>query len=202
MKLYYSPAACSLAAHIVADEAGIPVELKRVVLKTHTTEDGDYRVVNPKGYVPALMLDDGRLLTEVSAIMQYLADLRPEAKLAPPPATFERYRLQEWLSFISTELHKNFRPLIRGAAEATMNEARQRILDRLGFIEGGLEGDYLMGKTFTAADAYLFVILTWVKMVKLDMSTRLTSYRNRILLRPKVQAAMRAEGLTFTVPAS
>ena len=203
MKLYYSPGACSLSPHIVAEEAGIPLELVQVDLKTHTTAEGDYRRVNPKGYVPALQLDDGRVLTEGPAVAQYLADLAPDTKLAPDPTSFERYRLQEWLIFIGSELHKNFRPLVRGAPQPTMDEARQRIFDRLAHIEKGLTSDYLMGDTLTVADAYLFVILTWVRRLQLDMSgnPRLLAYYDRVLSRPKVQAAMRAEGLKFSTPA-
>ena len=197
MKFYYSPGACSLAPHIVAQEAGIALQLVRVDLKAHTAGDTDFYVINPKGYVPALVLDDGRLLTENPVVMQYLADLAPGARLAPPPGSFERYRLQEWLAFLSSELHKNFRPLIRGAPPETMAEARQKILSRLAFIEERLETDYLMGNDFSAADAYLFVMLCWVRMVKLDIADheRLAAFFDRVADRPKVRAAMDAEGL-------
>ncbi len=198
MKLYYSPGACSLSPHIVAEEAGIPLELVRVDIKSHQTEQGgDFYAVNPKGYVPALQLDDGRVLTEGPAVVQYLADLAPDSGLAPPPGSFERYRLQEWLTFVGSELHKNFRPLIRGAPEATMDEARQRILDRLAYVDSQLEADYLMGDVFTAADAYLFVTLTWVRFLKLDIShnKRVEAFYDRVRARPKVLAAMRDEGL-------
>jgi glutathione S-transferase len=197
MKFYYSPGACSLAPHIVAQEAGITLQLARVDLKTHTAEDADFYLINPKGYVPALVLDDGQVLTENQVVMQYLADLAPQARLAPPPGSFERYRLQEWLAFISSELHKNFRPLIRGAPQETIEDARQKILSRLSFIEERLEADYLMGNDFSAADAYLFVMLCWVRMIKLDIAKhkRLAAFFDRVADRPKVRAAMDAEGL-------
>jgi glutathione S-transferase len=197
MKFYYSPGACSLAPHIVAQEGGIAIQLVRVDLKTHIAADTNFYVINPKGYVPALVLDDGQVLTENPVVMQYLADLAPQARLVPPPGSFARYRLQEWLAFISTELHKNFRPLIRSAPQETMEDARQKILSRLSFIEERLEADYLMGNDFSAADAYLFVMLCWVRMVKLDIakSKRLAAFFDRVADRPKVRAAMDAEGL-------
>jgi glutathione S-transferase len=197
MKLYFAPGACSLSPHIVAQEAGISVDVVKVDIKNHVAIGRDYYEINPKGYVPALELDDGRILTEGPAIVQYLGDLAPQSGLVPPCGSFERYRLQEWLTFIGSELHKNFRPLIRGAPEATMDEARQRILDRLAYVESRLEDDFLMGERFSAADAYLFVVLTWVRYLKLDITahTRIAAYFDRIFARPAVQAAMSAEGL-------
>ncbi|HXC54940.1 MAG TPA: glutathione transferase GstA [Rhizomicrobium sp.] len=200
MKLYYAPGACSLSPHIVAAEAGIALELEKVDLKTHKTERGeDYYAVNPKGYVPALRLDDGNVLTEGPAIVQYLADLRPQAGLAPPNGTLERYRLQEWLHFIGTELHKQFAPIIGGkGSDAAQAEARAKIAKRLEYIDGQLAGrDYLLGATFSAADAYLFVMLTWARLFKIDFASyaNVRGFFERVAKRPKVQAALKSEGV-------
>jgi glutathione S-transferase len=201
MKLYYAPGACSLAAHIVACEAGIALELERVDLGTspHRTETGaDFSAINPKGYVPALRLDDGQLLTEGPAIVQYLADRTPQSGLAPAAGTLERYRLQEWLSFIGTELHKMFSPWLfhpeygMQAAEA----ARAKIAERLAFLDAHLAlHPYLLGPSFTAADAYAFTIVGWVRPMRIDLArfAHLQRYMDRIAARPKVQEAMRLE---------
>lgn len=200
MKLYYSPGASSLAAHIVLREAGVPVDLVRVDLKTHKLPDGsDYSALNPKGYVPMLELDDGRRLTEVPAIVQYVADLRPPSRLAPVNGTFERYQLQEWLNFVSTELHKSFSALFNPAAsEDWKNTARSRLEARFDWLVGRLsQRTFLMGEQFTAADACLFTVLSWCRYVKIDLSRWpvLASYAARIAQRPPVQEALRAEGL-------
>src|SRR5579862_1470830 len=180
MQLYYTPGACSLSPHILAREAGVPVTLEKVDLKTHKTAQGeDYYAVNPKGYVPALKLDDGRTLTEGPAIVQYLADRKPESGLAPPNGTFERYKLQEWLTFINGELHKPFGALFANASEAARQEAIAKIAKRFTWVEKEL-GDklFLTGDTFTVADAYFFVILTWAHHFQVDMKPypRLEAY--------------------------
>lgn len=197
MKLYYSPAACSLSPHIVAEEAGLAVELHKVDLKAHTLEDGsDYHAVNAKGSVPALVLDDGRLLTEGPAIVQYLADLNPASGLAPACGTFERYKLQEWLTFINGEIHKTFGPLFHGAAGETRKTAVDTIEKRFAFVEKAVaDTPFLLGQAFTAADAYMFVMLTWAKKMHIAVPPNLAAYFDRIAARPKVIAAMRVEGL-------
>ena len=200
MKLYYSPGACSLSPHIVAREAGIPLDLKKVDLKTKTlAEGGEYANVNGKGYVPALVLDDGSLLTEGPAIVQYLADQRPESGLAPKASSVERYRLQEWLNFIASELHKAMGTFFN---PAVTEEWRKAVADRLSircdWLAKQLAGkQFLMGDGFSVADAYLFTILNWAPMVKFDLSRWpvLVEYQKRVANRPKVQEALRAEGL-------
>ena len=200
MKLYYSPGACSLSPHIVATEAGLPVELEKVNLAEHKTETGqDYMKINPKGYVPALRLDDGSVLTEGPAIVQYLADQNPASGLAPKAGTIERYRLQEWLNFISTELHKQFSPLFDAACEGSLR-ARQveKIGGRFDWVTRQLGSrEYLMGSTFTVADAYFYTMLTWCRPVGIDMAKwpLLTAYKARVEQRPQVREALRAEGL-------
>lgn len=200
MKLYYSPGACSLSPHIVAREAGIAIELEKVDLRAHKTEKGkDYMAINPKGYVPALGLDDGSVLTEGPAIVQYLADQKPASKLAPAAGTIERYRLQEWLAFIGTELHKNFGPLFNPATpEAAKQTAKANIEKRLAYINDQLaKRQFLLGDTFTAADAYAFTIINWTNFVGMDLKAypNVAAYSARIAARPKVQEALRAEGL-------
>jgi glutathione S-transferase len=197
MKLYYAPGACSLSPHIVAEEGGVALDLVKVDLKAHTLEDGsDYHKVNPKGSVPALVLDSGELLTEGPAIVQYLADRNPASGLAPECGTLARYHLQEWLTFINGEIHKTFGPLFHGAGA----EERKRIIETLGqrfaFADKALARQpFLLGDTFTAADAYLFVMLTWAKKMHIAISPTLTQFFDRIAARPKVQAAMKQEGL-------
>ena len=199
MKLYYSPGACSLAPHIAAKEEGLALELERVDLATHRTEHGqDYRRLNPKGYVPALELDDGTLLTENVAILPFIADLRPEAGLAPAPETMARTRLVEWLAFLATELHKSFGPLFHRSSDSLKAEARDTIEKWLAYVGDQFAGrDFLMGDHFTVADAYLFVILRWCEMAQIPLANFpvLASYRARIAARPAVQAAMREERL-------
>ena len=199
MKLYYSPGACSLSPHIVALEAGLPLTTVRVDMKNKTTEAGDdYRAINPKGYVPLLELDDGVRLSEGPAIVQYLADLAPAAKLAPANGTFERYRLQEWLNFITSEIHKQFSPLFDGTMpEEAKEKFRKKLAGRFDWIAAQLEGrDYLMG-SFTVADAYLFTVLGWARYTGPDLARWpvLQAYMARIAARPHVQEALRAEGL-------
>lgn len=200
MKLYYSPGACSLSPHIVLREAGFTPELVRVDLKSKKTEAGDdYFAINPNGYVPTLMLDDGKVLTEGPAIVQYLADQVPDRKLAPANGSFERYRLQSLLNFITAELHKTFGVFFNPTAgEDWKQSARALLKRRLGYVDSLLaEGPYAMGEQFTVADAYLFTILSWSKHLQVDLSPwpRLGEYLQRIASRPAVQEAMRAEGL-------
>jgi glutathione S-transferase len=200
MKLYFSPGACSLSPHIVAREAGIPVDLVKVDLKARKLEGGgDYARINGKGYVPALALDDGTLLTEGPAIVQYLADRNPEAGLAPANGTLERYRLQEWLNFLTSEIHKSFSPLFNPqAAEGWKQAARDNIARRFDWIAERLGPNaYLMGERFTVADAYLFTLLNWCKWTGVDLARwpALKDYHARVAARPKVQEALRAEGL-------
>ncbi len=200
MKLYYSQGACSLSPHIVMHEADLAFEAIPAPTKTHQLADGtDFYTINPLGYVPYLTLDDGRSLHEGPAIVQYLADLVPEKKLAPANGTFERYKLQEWLTFIGTELHKSFSPLFNPAApDETKDQAKQTLAKRLAWVDSELAGkDYLLGEQFTVADAYLFTVTNWARIVKVDLSTfaNLLAYRTRVSERPGVQAAMRAEGL-------
>ena len=200
MKLYYAPGACSLSPHIVAREAGIAIELDKVDLKAKKTASGeDFSKLNPKGYVPAIKLDDGSILTEGPAIVQYLADQKPEAGLAPKAGTLERYRLQEWLNFITAELHKQFSPLFKpNTPEDYKPIAKQNIATRFDWLDKQLAGkDYLTGKQFTVADAYLFVMLNWTKPTQIDLAKwpNLAAFQKRVAARPKVKEAMQAEGL-------
>ena len=200
MKLYYSPGACSLSPHIVAREAGIELELIKADTKTKKLEDGgDYWQVNAKGYVPALRLDNGQLLTEGPAIVQYLADQKPASGLVPAAGSFERYRVQEWLNFITSEIHKNFSPLFNPAASADWKEAaKANLAKRFGFIATHLEGkQYLMGDQFTVADAYLFTVANWGQFVGVDIGQwpAVKAFHARVAARPKVQEALKAEGL-------
>jgi len=200
MKLYYSPGACSLSPHIVLNEGGFSFEKEKVDLSIKQTETGaDYRAVNPNGYVPALLLDDGQVLTEGPAIVQYLADLVPEKRLAPPADTMERYRLMAWLNFISTELHKGFGALFNPQApQDWKNIVNAQLIRRIEHASQRLAGrTYIMGDDFTVADAYLFTVLGWGKYVGVEISPwpTLTAYLGRIAVRPAVQAALKAEGL-------
>ena len=200
MKLYYASGACSLSPHIVAREAGIAIDTVKVDLTTKKTEDGqDFLVLNPKGYVPALCLDNGQILTEGPAIVQYLADQKPASRLAPSAGTMERYRLQEWLSFLGTELHKSFSPLFNQASsDDAKREAKENISKRFTYLDQKLAGsNYLMGETFTVADAYAFTIVNWANFVGIDLKPypNLSAYLGRIGARPKVQEALKAEGL-------
>jgi glutathione S-transferase len=194
MKLYYAPGACSLAAHILELEGGLDLKLEKVDLKTHRTAGGaDFMAVNPKSYVPAVELDDGSLLTENTAILPFLGDktgLMPSDGIA-------RYRALEWIGYIASELHKSFAPLFHAASENEKAQAKEDILKRLSFIEDNLSADWLMGESFSAPDAYLFVILRWAKTMHLDLSTmpRLLAFKARMQARPAVQKALSAEGL-------
>lgn len=200
MKLYFSPGACSLSPHIVLNEGGFTYATERVDLASGKTETGiDYKTVNPNCYVPALVLDDGQVLTEGPAIVQYLADRVPEKRLAPPAGTFERYRLMQWLNFISTELHKAFGTLFNPQApDAWKDVVRSQLASRLDYTSGQLAGKrYLMGEDFTVADAYLFTVLGWGQYVGVELLPwpTLTAYLERTATRPAVQAALKAEGL-------
>ena len=200
MRLFYSSGACSLSPHIVAREAGIELRLQKVDLKTKTmASEGDFLAVNPKGSVPALELDNGEILTEGPVIVQYLADLKPETGLAPPAGTFARYRLQEWLGYINSELHKSYSPLFRPDTPAQTRAERQAYLNRrYTLVEQRLARQpYLLGAAFTVADAYLFTVTNWAGIVKLDLSAfpKLQAFQERIAARPAVKAAMSAEGL-------
>ncbi|MCK6549224.1 glutathione transferase GstA [Myxococcota bacterium] len=198
MKLYYSLGACSFAPHIVLHELGGAFEAESVDLGTKVTKSGaDYRAVSPKGYVPALVLDDGAVLTEAAAVLQYLADQKPEAKLAPAWGTMERYRLIELLTFISSEIHKGFSPLFNPKTPA---ETKAMVVDtlgvRIGWVDQMLAGKpYLMGEQFTIADAYLYTVLSWTKYVNIDLSTwsNVSAFMARVADRPSVKAARAAE---------
>ena len=200
MKLYYSPGACSLSPHIALKEAGLPFDLVRVDLKAKKLEDGsDYNAINPKGQVPALGLDSGDLLTEGAVIVQMIADSAPQKNLAPAHGSNERYKLQEWLNFVASELHKNFSPLFQPAlSDDTKAFFKDRLMGKFKYIDQALKGrDYLMGNHFTVPDAYLFTMLAWADRVGLDISglPNLVAYKARVAARPKVQEALTAEGL-------
>jgi glutathione S-transferase len=200
MKLYYSPGACSLSPHIVARELGLPIDLQKVNTKDKTMEGGgDFWKVNARGYVPVLELDNGERLTEGPAIVQYLADQKPEANLAPKAGSFERYRLQEWLNFLTSEVHKQFSPLFKpNTPEDYKPIAKQNLATRFDWLDQQLAGkDYLTGKQFTVADAYAFVLLGWTKPTQIDLAKwpNLAAFHKRVAARPKVKQAMQAEGL-------
>lgn len=201
MKLYYAPGACSLSPHLVLREAGIEFELEKVDLKAKKTASGeDYLQVNPHGYVPALRLEDGTVLTEGPAIVQYLADRTPGAKLAPPAGSIERYQLQSLLNFIATELHKQFSPLFDPSLPDAVRQAQlERIGRRFDWVEKRLAGGkpYLMGDDYTVADAYLYTILNWSGPAKVDLDRwpKLKEYRKRVGARPRTLEALKAEGL-------
>lgn len=200
MKLYYTPGACSLSPHVVLREGGFKFDLEKVDLRAKTTEKGsDFRQVNPYGYVPALVLDDGERLTEGAAIVLHLADRVPDKKLAPEPAAPERYRMIEMLAFIATELHKGFAPLFNpGCPEQWREIVKETLGRRLTQLAADLGGKpYLVGDGFTVADAYLFTVLSWGAVVGVDIGRWpvLKAYFERIAARPAVQAALKAEGL-------
>jgi glutathione S-transferase len=200
MKLFYSPGACSLSPHITLLEAGLPATLVKVDTKTHKLASGeDFYAVNAKGYVPVLELDDGRRLTEGPAIVQFLADRSPATQLAPAAGTFERYRLQEWLNFITSELHKQFGPFFAPNTPAEYKPIlRTKLSQRFEWLDGQLNGgDYLMGKQFTVADAYLYTILRWSSFVGIDLAQwpAVAAYKARVEARPHVREALIAEGL-------
>jgi glutathione S-transferase len=200
MKLYFSPGACSLASHIALLEAGLDFTLEQVDLRSKRTAGGDdFVAINPKGYVPALEMNDGDILTEGPAILQFIADLVPDRQLAPANGTLARYRLLEWLNFISTELHKSFSPLFRPTSTEDMKEAaRTGLRNRLTWLAARLEGgDFLTGSQFTVADAYLFTVLGWTSRVQFDLAPwpALAAFVQRVAARPSVQQALRDEGL-------
>jgi len=200
MKLYYSPGACSLSPHIALHEAGLPFQAVLASTKSHKLQDGtDYYTINPKGYVPLLEFDDGTRLAEGPAIVQWIADQVPEKKLAPPAGTMERYRLQEWLTFIGTEIHKQFSPLFSPALpEDAKPLFRQKVLDRLAYVDRQLQGrDYLLGSHFSVADGYLYTVTRWAAPLKLDISgfANLQAFMARMSARPAVQQALKAESL-------
>lgn len=200
MRLYILPGACSLAANIVLREAGIPFELVRVSHHGHKTPDGhELKEINSKDYVPALVLDNGDLLTENAALLPYIADLKPEAKLLPPVGTLERYRVSEWLAYVNSEIHKGFSPLFaKNASEDVKQYGRAALTKRIGWLaEQFGSKQYLVGDHFTIADAYLFVVLGWAPLVNFDLNQwpNLQAFRERIAARPHVIEAMTAEGL-------
>jgi glutathione S-transferase len=201
MKLYYATGTCALSPHIVLREAGLPYQLERVDLKTKKLENGgdDFNEINPKGYVPVLTLDDGRRLTEGPAIVQYIADLKPESRLAPSAGTYDRYHLQEWLNFIGTEIHKSFSTLFNGSApDEWKNAVRDKVAQRLDWIDKDLDSKtYLMGDVFTVADAYLYTVLRWAKPMGIDLSRwpKLAAYFAAVDARPRVREALKEEGL-------
>ncbi|GKS76265.1 glutathione transferase GstA [Acidovorax sp. SUPP950] len=200
MKLYYSPGACSLSPHIALHEAGLAFTPVLASTKSHKLQDGtDYYTINPLGYVPLLELDDGTRLREGPAIVQYIADQAPLKNLAPANGTLARYRLQEWLTFIGTELHKGFSPLFgTSTPEEYKTTVREKLLSRLQWVDSQLDGkEWLMGEHFSVADGYLFTVVGWGKVVGLDTShlTHLSAHHARVGARPAVQAALKAEGL-------
>ena len=200
MKLYYSPGACSLSPHIVLRESGLAFEPVLASTKTHKLQDGtDYYGINPKGYVPLLELDGGERLSEGPVIVQYIADQVPAKKLAPAAGTMARYRLQEWLNFITSELHKGFSPLFNPAVpEDARPVFRKKLVERFSWVDSQLAGkSYLMGDEFSVADAYLFTVASWAPHVGVDITglANLSAFSARMFARPAVQAAMKAEGL-------
>jgi glutathione S-transferase len=200
MKLYYSPGACSLAPHIVAREAGLALDLVKVDLPTHKTETGeDYFKINPRGYVPALEID-GELHTEVAALVQYLADQAPPSSLLPPAGSKERFKVQQWLAFVASELHKTISPWLfdPAAAESTKQAVRNKLSLRFGELDTLLaDRPYLTGDTFTVADAYAFTIVNWSNFLKIDLKPypNLSAFMARVAARPKVRDALKAERL-------
>jgi glutathione S-transferase len=201
MKLYYSPGACSLSPHIALLEAGLPYDLVKVDVRAKKLESGDdYLKVNPKGQVPALALDSGEVVTEGPVIVQMIADQAAAKNLAPPRDSAERYKFLEWLNFITTELHKSFSPLFSPTlSDDTKAFFKDRLMGKFRYLDSQLAGrDHLMGKQFTVADGYLFVMLAWADRLKLDLSglSNLMAYKARIAARPKVQEALSKEGLS------
>jgi glutathione S-transferase len=193
MKLYYAPGACSLASHIVAAEGGLKLDLEKVDLKEHRTESGqDFYAVNPKGYVPALIRDDGSLMTENVALLTFLGD-----RTGAMPKGDAYYHALEWLAFITSEIHKSFAPLFQGAAEEVKQKAREKIRQRLAFIDQRLSGDYLMGASFTPPDAYLYVMLRWCEKMGIGIEGLhwIEGFKARMAQRPGVRRALEAEGI-------
>ena len=200
MKLYFSPGACSMSPHIVLQEAGLPYTTEKVDLQSRQTAGGaDFKAINPKGYVPVLEMDDGARLTEVAAIVQYVADLAPASGLVAPAGTLARYQQIEWLNFIASEIHKNYSPLFNpDMSEDVKNFARGNLTRRYAYVNSVLEGrDYLTGSAFTAPDSYLFTVTNWAGLVKFDLSAwpNLRAFLQRVAARPAVQQVMADEGL-------
>lgn len=200
MKLFYSPGACSLAPHIILEESGLSYEAIATPTKTHQLPDGsDYYKLNPLGYVPLLIINEEQQLREAAVILQFIADLVPNAQLAPANGSFARAKLQEWLNFIATEVHKGFSPLFHPATPVEYKAiVIEKLQKRLQFIDQELSGkSYLMGEQFTVADAYLFTVTNWARLVKVDLSsyTNLIAYRQHVMQRPSIIAAMKAEGI-------
>ena len=200
MKLYYAPGACSLSPHIVSREAGIDLEFERADIAQKRTESGkDFWGINPKGQVPVLEIDNGQKLTEGPVIVQYLADQKPGSGLVPAPGTIDRYRVQEWLNFVASEMHKTYGPLFRPTTPEEFKVLSREVIGRrIAWLDKELAGkQYLMGDKFTVADAYLFTVLRWSPRVGVDLSKspNVTAYIERIAARPKVQEALKAEGL-------
>ncbi len=200
MKLYYAPGACSVSPHIALCEAGLAHEIEKVDLKEKKTASGaNYLAINPKGYIPALQLDNGEVLVEGVAIVQYIADQKPDSGLAPKAGTMERYRLQEWLTFISSELHKTFSPLFNAAMPDEGKKIfRDRLAMRFAYVDKQLAGkNYLMGANFNVADGYLYNMIRWARRVELDLSAcpNVVAFEKRMEARPKVIEALKAEGL-------
>ncbi len=206
MKLYFSPGACSLAPHIILREAGAKFDLEQVDNKAKKTKSGtDFWQTNPKGYVPVLELDDGQRLTENPAILQYIADQHPNSGLVPPCGSFERYRVQEWLNFVTSEIHKTFGPLFKDTTpEEYKTISKENLSKRYGFLEKHFAShQFLHGEKFGIADSYLFVVTNWLGRFGLNIEKwpDVNAYHRRILARPKVQEAMQAEGLKVSQPA-
>lgn len=200
MKLYYSPGACSLSPHIVLREAGLAFQPVMTSTKTHKLQDGtDYYTINPRGYVPLLELDNGERLSEGPAIVQYIADQVPAKKLAPAVGTMARSRMQEWLNFTTSELHKGFSPLFNPATPDDYKTlVKAKLLDRFQWVDAQLEGkDYALGSDFSVADAYLFTVTSWAPHVGVDLAPfkNVAAFMKRMAARPAVQEAMKAEGL-------
>ncbi len=199
MRLYYAPGACSLAVHVALRETGAPFQLEKVDLQNKRTEHGrDYREVNPKGSVPALQLDSGDVLTEAAVCLQYVADLAPQKRLAPGAGTMARYRLMEWLNYISSELHKTFGRLFHEDRQDRREEALAMLRPRFAYVARNLAStDFLMGPDFTVADAYLYAVLNWTHFLKIDLGPwpALGDFVARVSRRPSVQDAKKAEGL-------
>ena len=198
MKLYYSRGTCAFAAHIALYETGLPFEVERVDLATKKTASGvDFLQINPNGYVPVLELDDGSYLTEAAVVLQYIADAVPGAGLAPPAGTTARYRMMQWLAFISTEVHKGYSTLFSSAApDEYKASVRERLIARLAYVNSQLTGhDWLLGGQFTVADCYLYTVLNWSRAVGMDVSTlaNLVAFRERVAVRPAAQQAFQAE---------
>jgi glutathione S-transferase len=200
MKLYYSPGACSLGPHIVLNELGSPYEVEKVDLAAKKTEKGaDYWQINPKGYVPAIVTDDGQLVSEAGVVLQYLADRKPEANLLPKNGTIERVRAQEWLNFITSEIHKGYSPLFRPTTpDAYKAIARENLGKRLAYVDKHLAGKkFMLGDNFSVIDAYLFNVVRWSQFTQVDLSpyANLNAFMERVLARPKVQETLKQEGL-------